>query len=69
MFKECYGNEEDMLLAYKLAIYSVATNRVFLKVLTGDDRIPMLDSNITQFIVAHYNSESNKKFEREKNKV
>lgn len=67
--KKRYTDINDGILAYKFAIYAVATNRLYLKELEGSDKIKDFPFGYTQFIVIDYNSEANMKFERLKKKV
>lgn len=64
-----YSNNEDVLLAYKFATYAVATNRLYLKKLKDNEKIPDLGPGVSQYIVIDYNSDAEKKFELNKKKV
>lgn len=62
--KECYSTIDDNMLAYKFATYVIATNRLYLKELTGKDKISGFPQDFTQFIVIYRNSEANRRFSR-----
>ncbi len=68
MLKATYPVPEDMVAAYKLVTYVIATNRLSLNVLEKTERITAFPEDYTQFIVTNLNPEFERKFEISKKK-